>query len=130
MWLINCGEQDIEDGGLSVSMSFGNSSEKDTPDEAFICMIDSLLGVSEFIAECGYKFALVGIDYDRSSCENTNIKKFIDFNEFLNQEENKEVKELFTKYCKYEYDEPLVEDGTIWYSFYIENIKAEMSSMF
>ena len=119
--IINCGEQDIEENGISINLSV--IGEPDTFEDLFISIIDSLLGVSEFIAECKYDFAEVGIDVSVKK----NVKGYKGFERFLNKEENKKLKELFQKYCKYSYQEPTKEENCIYYWFILDNINAEMT---
>ena len=119
--VINCGEQDIEENGISISISF-RKDKNDTPEIVFTNLIDNLLGVSEFLRESGYDFAIVGIDYDSDD------KEYAEFSNYLNSPNSKEIRELLDKYAKYEIDEPLIEEGSIWYSFVLDNINAEMST--
>lgn len=117
--VIYSGEQDIEDNGISISMSI-NCEEGDKPEEVFIHMVDNLLGVSEFLTNTGYDFADVGID-----CQNINIQENLDFSKYLG--DNKNISSIFDKYVKCEIEEPMIEEDTAWYTFCLENIKAEMS---
>ena len=123
-YIINCGEVETEDNNISISLSVLEGADKVSPNNLFINFIDNLLGVSEFITECGYNYADVGIDF---KLENKKADGYLCFDRFLNNPENIELKTLFTRYCNYEYQEPLIEDNTIWYSFVLENNKAEMS---
>lgn len=125
--IINCGEQDIEDDGISISMTFV-SEGVESPDDIFINVIDNLLGVSEFVSENGYKFALVGIDFNKGIITKKDVEDFSDFDGFLSKKENKELSELFKKYVTCDFEEPIIEDGTFWYSFELFNTgKSEMS---
>ena len=120
-FVIYCGEQDIEENGVCVSMSI-EEDEGDTPEVFLINIIDNLLGVSEFLQETGYDFADVGID-----CRLKSLKLNEEFNleSYLNSHE--EVRNIFNKYVKCSFEEPTVENDTVWYSFYLDNISAEMS---
>ena len=122
--IITCGEVETEDNGISISLSVIKGTKEVTPEDLFISMIDSLLGVSEFIAECSYKYGDVSIDFNLDGEDSTG---YLCFERFLNNPENLELKKLFTKYCDYTYEEPLVDEGTIWYDFLLRNIKAEMT---
>ena len=122
-FVINCGEQDIEDDGICVSMQI-HGDKNDTPASIFINIADNLLGVSEFIASCGYKFAQVGFDYDR---EGLDCQDYLSFTNFINLPENSKLKKIFDKYVKYEEDEAIVDDGVIRYLFILDNIKADMT---
>lgn len=122
-FVINCGEQDIEDDGICISMQI-HGNKKDTPTSIFVNIADNLLGVSEFIADCGYSFAQVGFDYDR---EGLDCEEYLSFTNFINLPENKKIKEIVDKYIKYEEDEAIVDDGVIWYLFILDNIKADMT---
>ena len=123
-YIINCGEVETEDGGISISLGVMEGASKVSPEDLFVNFIDNLLGVSEFIAEGGYEYADVTIDFRLEGKEPTG---YLCFDRFLNNSENSELKRLFTKYCSYSYEEPLVEEDTIWYTFTLDNIKAEMS---
>ena len=119
-FVIYSGEQDIEDNGISISMSV-NAEKGDKPEEIFIHMVDNLLGVSEFLTNTGYDFADVGID-----CQNITFNiEDMDFNNYLCN--NKTVSDLFKKYVSCEIEEPMLEGDTLWYNFCLENIKVEMS---
>lgn len=122
--IINCGEQDIEEDGISISLSVIGDAENISPDDLFISIIDSLLGVSEFIAECKYNYAEVSIDFNLASKEGTDYKEF---EEFFNTKRNEEVSMLFHKYCDYFLEETIEEDGTLWFYFNLKNIGAEMT---
>lgn len=119
----NCGEQEIEDGGVSISMTFCRE-ERDTPKKVFVNMVDNLLGISEFVINCGYKYAEVGIDY---TLENP-PKEYLCLLSFLSKEGNKELKELLEKYVKIYEDNAVIEDNTIWYNFMIESKNKEMTT--
>lgn len=123
-YIINCGEVEIEDGGIAISLGVMEGANKVTPEDLFINFIDNLLGISEFIADCGYDYADVSIDFRLEGKESTG---YLCFERFLNNPENSELKRLFTKYCSYIYQEPLIEEEIIWYNFTLDNIKAEMS---
>lgn len=123
-FLMNCGEVETEDNGISISLTAALGAKETTPDALFINFVDNLLGISEFIAENSYNFAEVGIEF---RLEGEPTGKYLAFERFLNNPENLRVKELFTKYCKYEYEEPVIEEDEIWYYFFVENIKAEMN---
>ena len=118
-YVIYSGEQDIEDNGISISMSI-NCEGGDKPEEVFIHIADNLLGVSEFITSADYNFADVSID-----CQNINIQENLDFSKYLG--DNKNIGSIFDKYVKCEIKEPIVEEESVWYNFCLENIKAEMS---
>lgn len=122
-FIINCGEQDIENEGICISLQIHGEKE-DTPDTVFINILDNLLGISEFISNSGYNFAQVGIDYDRKGLD---CKEYLSFTDYINKEGNERLKELLNKYVSYEEDEAVVEDGVIWYYFLLDDIKAEMS---
>lgn len=119
-FVINCGEQDIEDNGISISMSISAETE-DKPEEVFIHMVDNLLGVSEFLTNTGYDFANVGID-----CRNISwAEEDADFNKYLSN--HKIINNFFKKYVSCEIEEPILEGDTLWYSFYLGNVKAKMT---
>ena len=120
--VFNCGEQEIEDNGVSISLTFQHE-ENDTPREVFINTVDNLLGISEFITDCEYNYAEVGIDYTPDKVS----KDYLSLLTFLNKEENKGLKDILTKYVKFYEEDPLVEDGTIWYNFMVEARGTEMS---
>lgn len=123
-FLMNCGEVETENNGISISLTAALGAKNTTPSTLFINFIDNLLGISEFIAENSYNFAEVGIEF---RLEGESTAGYLDFEQFLNDPENIRVKELFTKYCRYECEEPTIEEDEIWYYFIVENIKAEMS---
>ena len=120
----NCGEQEIEDGGINISMTFCRE-EHDTPEIVFTNIIDNLLGVSEFVISCGYTYAGVGIDY---AMDASPPKGYLSLLTFLNKQENKELRELFEKYIKFYEETPSIEDNVIWYYFIVESKGKEMSS--
>lgn len=110
----------MEDNGICISMSI-NVEEGDKIEEVFIHIVDNLIGVSEFLTNTGYDFADVGID-----CQNVTFnEEDMDFYKYLCN--NKNVEKIFTKYVNFEMDKPLMEDNSIWYSFCLDNINAEMS---
>lgn len=122
--IINYGEQEIEDEGISISLSVIGDANSITSDDLFISIIDSLLGVSEFIAECKYNYAEIGIDFDLSGKK---MDEYVQFEEFLDKEKNKELSVLFNKYCDYSLREVVEEDHTLWFYFNLRNINAEMT---
>lgn len=119
----NCGEQEIEDGGISISMTFCREKE-DSPKTVFINITDNLLGISEFIINSGYKYAEVGINYDT---EKEPPKSYLSLLTFLNKQENKEVKALLEKYVKLYEEDAKIENNTVWYYFMLESKGKEMS---
>ena len=119
----NSGEQDIEDNGLSISITF-RREENDTPKTVLINIVDNLLGISDFLVSCGYDYAEVGIDYDIQNPD----KDYLSLLCFLNRKENKELKVLLEKYVKFYEEDTTVEDGTIWYYFMVESKDKEMSA--
>ena len=92
----NSGEQDIEDNGLSISITF-RREENDTSKTVLINIVDNLLGISDFLVSCGYDYAEVGIDYDIQNPD----KDYLSLLCFLNRKENKELKVLLEKYVKF-----------------------------
>ena len=122
-FIIYCGEQDIEDDGICISMQI-QKEENDTPDVIFINIVDNLLGVSEFITSSGYKYAQVSIDYDREGLDCT---KYSNFGAFVELSKNNKIKELLHKYVEYQEEEPVIEDGVIWYCFVLNNMETDMS---
>jgi hypothetical protein len=120
----NSGEQDIEDDGISISITF-SYEEGDTPDIVLINLIDNLLGISEFVTSCEYKYAEVGISYTPKEIS----KEYLSLLSFLNKSKNKELKGIFNKYVKFYEEDPFIdsEDNTIWYNFVVENKNSEMS---
>lgn len=125
--VINCGEQDIEGNGICVSMTIYGDKEKDSPKEIFTHIIDNLLGVSEFIANCGCDFAQVGFDYNGGFKDDLDSKEYLDLNNFIEKEGNEKLKEIFHKYVSYQMDDPILDDGVLWYYFELDNIKAEIT---
>lgn len=119
-FVINCGEQDIEDNGISISMSI-NAEAEDKPEEVFIHIVDNILGVSEFLTNTGYDFADVGIDCRGISW----TEEDANFNKYLRS--HKSINNLFKKYVSCEIEEPTLEGDTLWCSFCLENIKAKMT---
>ena len=119
----NSGEQDIEDNGLSISITF-RREENDTPKTVLINIVDNLLGISDFLVSCGYNYAEVGIDYDIQNPD----KDYLSLLCFLNREENRELKGLLEKYVKFYEEDTTVEDDTIWYYFMVESKGKEMSA--
>lgn len=119
----NSGEQDIEDNGLSISITF-RREENDTSKTVLINIVDNLLGISDFLVSCGYDYAEVGIDYDIQNPD----KDYLSLLCFLNREENRELKGLLEKYVKFYEEDTTVEDGTIWYYFMVESKSKEMSA--
>ena len=117
-YIINCGEQDIENDGICISMTYVEEG-KVHPDVMFIHFIDNLLGISEFITDCDYKYAEVGIDVSGENVENQESLK--DFNLFLSKKENQDICEILKKYVDYEFEEVGVEGGLLWYTFTIYN---------
>ena len=119
-FVINCGEQDIEDNGISISMSI-NAEADDKPEEVFIHIVDNLLGVSEFLTNTGYDFADVGID-----CQDISwAEEDADFNKYLCN--HKVINDIFKKYVSCKIEKPMLEGETLWYSFCLENIRAKMT---
>lgn len=119
-YVIYSGEQDIEDNGISISMSV-IAETGDKPKEIFIHIVDNLLGVSEFITSANYNFADVSID-----CQNSTFsKEEMNFDNYLRN--NKNISQIFKKYVNCEIEEPIIEDESAWYTFCLENISAEMS---
>ena len=119
----NSGEQDIEDNGLSISITF-RREENDTSKTVLINIVDNLLGISDFLVSCGYNYAEVGIDYDIQNPD----KDYLSLLCFLNREENRELKGLLEKYVKFYEEDTTVEDDTIWYYFMVESKGKEMSA--
>lgn len=119
----NSGEQDIEDNGLSISITF-RREENDTSKTVLINIVDNLLGISDFLVSCGYDYAEVGIDYDIQNPD----KDYLSLLCFLNREENRELKGLLEKYVKFYEEDTTVEDDTIWYYFMVESKGKEMSA--
>ena len=121
--VINCGEQDIEDNGMCISMSI-RREDNDTPKVIYMNMIDNLLGTAKFIRDCGCNFAEVGFDYEHEYCD---YDAYLKFREFLDLPKNKRLKEIFQKYVSYKLDDIFMEDMTIWYSFIIESKGKDMT---
>ena len=122
--IINCGEQEIEGNGISISLSVIGGANTISAEDLYISIIDNLLGVSEFIAECKYDFADVSIGFELEGNSSRSYKRF---KRFLCEEENQKLADLFNKYCSYTYEEPTEDEGVIWYSFVLDNVEAEMS---
>ena len=120
-FVIYCGEQDIEDNGVCISMSI-EEDNGDTPEVILINIIDNLLGVSEFLQETGYDFADVGID-----CRLKHLKLNEEFNLNSYLDSHEEVKDIFDKYVQCSFEEPMIENDTAWYSFCLDNISAKIS---
>lgn len=122
-FVINCGEQDIEDNGICISMSIKKSST-DTQEVIFAHIADNLLGVSEFITDCEYSFAQVNFDCD---IDKIDLQDYFNFTNFINLPKNEELKRILNKYIVYEENETVVDDGMVWYSFILENSKKSMT---
>lgn len=122
-FVINCGEQDIEGNGICISISIKKSST-DTQEIIFAHIVDSLLGISEFIADCEYSFAQVNFDCEMDKID---LKDYFDFTNFINLPKNEELKRILSKYVVYEENETVIDDGAVWYSFILENSKKSMT---
>ena len=120
--VFNCGEQDIEDKGLSISIAF-RREENDSPNIVLTNIVDQLLGISDFLIDCGYSYAEVGIDYNVKVPD----KDYLSLLCFLNRGENKELKDLLEKYVKFYEEDTTIEDGVIWYYFMVESKGKEVS---
>lgn len=106
----SCGEQDIEDNGIAICFSSLRSPR--SKEEAFLGMIDSLLGVSEFVTNCEYDFADVAFDFSSEYLDLEDIKCF---NDFIESTEASELRPIYHKYCDCAWGEPTEEDGTVFY---------------
>lgn len=126
-FVINCGEQETEDNGISISMTIV-AENSTSPDEIFIHIVDNLLGVSEFITDCEYDYAVVGIDYNKGDISEEEKRLFSNFNNFLEKKGNEKLLELFNRYVDCYAEEPLIEEGTFWYTFNLNNL-GEASKM-
>ena len=112
-YFINCGEQDIEDDGICISLSV---CQKSSSDIFFLNLIDNLFGILDFALSCEYNYAEVGIDLNEEFRESP-IKDYEEFDKFLSMKDNEEIRNLVYKYLDLFEFSTSEEAGTLW--FYI-----------
>lgn len=112
------GEQETEDDLLAVNLSA--RGEAVSPEYVMESMIDTLIGMAEFLQDNRSLYRGILADFSVELPEGHDAKNYINVPEILKNMEHQKLVEFYDRYCGPDcFANANENEGSIWYSFMV-----------